>query len=163
MIDKSWDELTTENFISPEAINAIDRKNLLIERFGEWPTFEDAEVLSIEFNRGNFKQIIKTNDWDQYISPSLTAAFYLFDNRYSDLSLERKPTEVVIRFEGLENLEIDGFNHQNPIVGLRITFVFSDNLKRNMFAVDWGGTGIHHEVSFTCENIIVLSVEALTF
>ena len=89
-------------------------------------------------------------------------ALYGFDIRYSSTDAERKPTVINIRFQGsFERVALDGFNHQNPICGMEIIFEYKDNLKKNVFAVDWGGTGIHHDVSFTCERIEVLEVKPL--
>src|SRR5690349_255885 len=111
MIEKTWEERTIPELICPEAIAAIEGANLLVERFGEWPTFEDAEVLALNMDRGNHWWVLETAAWDQRIPPSLTVAFYVFDSRHADEAPERKPTKVVIRFEEFEKFEIDGFNH----------------------------------------------------
>lgn len=163
MINKKWDERTLEELTPPEVVAAIEGANLLVERFGEWPTFEDAEVLALNLDRGNHWWVLETGEWERRIPESLTATFYVFDFRYSDDNANRKPTKAVIRFEGLEDFEIDGFNHQNPIVGLGIKYLFSKNLNKNLFSVDWGGTGIRHEASFTCELIQVMSVEPMAW
>jgi hypothetical protein len=73
---------------------------------------------------------------------------------------ERKTALVTLKFTGFERFSLDGLNHQNPIVGLEMIWEHSTNLKRDLFAVDWGGTGLHHEVSFTCEEIEVMGVKA---
>jgi hypothetical protein len=163
MINKPWDERTIEELTSPEAIAAIEGANLLIARFGEWPTFEDAEILALNLDRGNHWWVVETGEWGQRVPPSLTAILYVFDFRHADDNPARKPTKAVIRFEELEDFEIDGFNHQNPIVGLGIKFHFSKNMNKNLFSVDWGGTGIKHEASFTCERIQVMSVEPMVW
>jgi hypothetical protein len=163
MINKSWEERTIRELVTPEAIAEIEGANLLIERFGEWPTFEDAEVLSLNLDRGNHWWVIQSGEWSQRIPPSLIATFYVFDGRYAPEAPERKPTKVVIQFNEFEIFEIDGFNHQNPIVGLGINFEFSKNMNKNLFSVNWGGTGIKHEVSFSCGHIKVLSVEPMVW
>ncbi|MSP40329.1 MAG: hypothetical protein EXR70_17715 [Deltaproteobacteria bacterium] len=163
MINKPWDERIVEELTPPEVVAAIEGADLLIECFGEWPSFEDAEVLALNLDRGNHWWVLETGKWDQRIPPRLTATFYVFDFRYSGDAPERKPTEAVIRFEEFEDFEIDGFNHQNPIVGLGIKYLFSKNLKKNLFSVDWGGTGIKHEASFTCGRIQVISVEPIVW
>jgi hypothetical protein len=149
---------------TPDAvISAIEGASLLIDRFGEWPTFADAEVLALDLDRGNHRWVIQTNAWDRRIPPSLTATFFIFDRRYFSESPERKETKAVIRFEEFERFAIEGFNHQNPIVGLGIEFEYSTNLRKNLFAVDWGGTALPHEVSFTCGHIRLLNVEPMVW
>ena len=54
-------------------------------------------------------------------------------------------------------LHIDGFNYQNPIIGLSIVPFETDGEQRR-FRVKWGGTCMQHEVSFTCGRISVLHV-----
>jgi len=163
MTNKTWEERTIEELTPPEAVAAIEDANLLVARFGEWPTFEDAEVLALNLDRGNHSWVVETGEWDRRIPPSLTATLYVFDFRHASDNPARNPTKVVIKFEEFEDFEIDGFNHQNPIVGLGIKFLFSKNMNKNLFSVDWGGTGIKHEASFTCERIQVMSVEPMVW
>jgi hypothetical protein len=159
MITKPWEQRTIEDLVTPEALALIEGADLLIARFGEWPTFEDGEVLAIAFDRGNHWWVIQTKEWSKRIPSSLTATFYVFDSRYADTDPERKPSKVCIRFEEFDEFEMDGFNYQNPIVGMGITVSYSDRLKKNLLSVNWGGTAIRHEVSFLCGQIRVLSVE----
>ena len=106
--------------------------------------------------------MIQTEGWEQRIPPSLTATFFVFDNLHADNSPERKETKVVFRFEEFERFVIEGFNHQNPIIGLGIGFEYSENWRKNLLAVDWGRTALVHDASFTCARIRVLSVEPMT-
>ena len=163
MITKSWEQRTTENLVTAEALALIEGADLLIARFGEWPTFEDGEVLALAFERGNHSWVIQTDAWSRRIPPSLTATFYLFDSRYADTDPERKPSKVCIRFEEFDECEMDGFNYQNPIVGMGITISYSDRLKKNLLSVNWGGTAIKHEVSLLCGQVTVLSVEPMVW
>lgn len=159
MIVESWEQRTTKQLVSSEALALIERSGLLVERFGEWPPFEDAEVMALVFDRGNHLGVIQMDDWSKRIPPSLTATFYVFDVRYADTDPKRKPSKVCIRFEEFDRFEMDGFNYQNPILGMGITVSYSDRLRKNLLSVNWGGTGIKHEVSFLCHQIRVLSVE----
>ena len=146
---------------SAEAIAAIEGAALLIDRFGEWPLFEDAEVLSLSLERGNHWWVLRTGDWERRVPDSLTVTLFVFDSMQASDALERKESRVVLRFEGLGRCELDGFNHQNPVVALIVTFEYSPDMKSNLFAVEWGGTALPHEVSLTCERIQVLSVEPM--
>ncbi|GAB6142242.1 hypothetical protein JCM14076_29710 [Methylosoma difficile] len=141
----------------------IERNQLLIDRFTDWPSFHDAEVLKLTFERGNHLEIIETDAWSKRIPESLTASFYVFDWRYGAESPPYRETIVTIRFESFGRFGLDGFNYQNPIIGLGITKEYSENLKKELFAVDWGRTALPHEVSFTCERIVIESVEPITW
>jgi hypothetical protein len=163
MIATPWDKRIVEDLVTPEALALIEESELLTNRFGEWPTFEDGEVLALEFDRGNHWWVIETGEWSERIPPSLIATFYVFDNRYADDDPERKPSKVRIRFEEFAELEMDGFNYQNPIAGMGISVSYSDRLKMNLLFVNWGGTAIKHEVSFLCGHIRVLSVEPMVW
>ena len=37
-----------------EVLSRIGHASMLVDRFGEWPTFSDAEVTRLQFNRGTF-------------------------------------------------------------------------------------------------------------
>lgn len=163
MICKSWEQRTLHELIDPKAIELIEGADLLLNRFGDWPTFEDAEVLSLSFDRGNHWWVLETGEWSRRVPPSLIATFYVFDSRYAEHAPERKPTKVSIQFYEFREVEIDGFNYQNPIVGLGIKLTYSADLKKTLFSIDWGGTAIPHEVSFSCERIHVLSAEPMVW
>jgi len=136
----------------------IEGANLLVERFGFWPSFEDAEVIALKFERGNHMQVVERGAWAERLGESLAATFLVFDARHALISPARKPTEAVIRFEPLTSFKMSGFNYQNPILGLNISphDLLQDKSK---FLVQWGGTAMHHEVSFNCERICVLSAK----
>jgi hypothetical protein len=143
-----------------DIVAAIANAKLLIDWFGGWPDFHDAEVVSLVFDRGNLKQVFETGEWSKTVKPKLTAALYL-PGWSGGPNTKRKAALVTLQFSGgFERLSLQGFNHQNPIVGLEIIWEHSKNLKKDLFAVDWGGTLLQHEVSFTCEEIEVTSVSA---
>jgi hypothetical protein len=161
MISKAWNQRGSKGLATAEAIARIENRDLLIERFGGWPTFEDAEVLKLEFDRGNHWWVLESGDWSRRIPPSLVATFFVFDSRFADHAPERKPSSVSIRFEEFQEIEIEGFNHQNPVLGVGIELIYSQNLRKEQFFVDWGGCGMTHEVLFVCDRIRVLSVEPM--
>ena len=144
----------------PEVIAAIENANLVTDYFGSWPHFEDAEILSLQFDRGNHMKIIKTGAWPERMPESLTVKLYCGKHVSGDLS-QKKSALITIRFHQFGRFKMDGFNYQNPIVELAIIWEYSENAKKNLFAVDWGGTAIRHDVSFTCERIEVLAVESV--
>ena len=146
---------------TPEVIAAIANSNVVVERFGHWIKFEDAEVLSLSFDRGNLKQVFETGRWSDAVHPSLEAVFYVFDVSRPSGSPDRKPSLLTLRFSKLDRFALNGFNHQNPIVELAILREHCDRLNIDLFAVDWGGSGLFHEASFTCERIEVIKLECL--
>jgi hypothetical protein len=133
--------------IAPEALALISGRELLIQHLGYWPTFHDFEVLSIELNRALVSAT--TND--------LRATFLVFDLNKSPDDPERKQGSAEFLFEDVDDLQIVGFNHQNPILGLVIGPSEPIGGERR-FRVDWGGTCMPHEVSFSCGRISVLRV-----
>jgi len=152
-------DMNTE--ISPEAVAKIKDADLLIRRFGRWPSFVDTEIVRLEFDRGNLIEIFKSKDWDKQVSPSLTATFFVFDEMQAHDSPLHKNTLAKIKFEFFDRFLMEGFNYQNPVLAVSINLGYSERLKKDIFTVAWGGTAIQHDVSFACENITVVSVVPL--
>ena len=136
-------EHTFQEPISPEALAAISGRELLIQHLGHWPTFHDFEVIALTLERA----VVSAAYHD------LRATFFVFDLNKSTDDPERKQGTAEILFESIEALHIDGFNYQNPILGVSI--LPSEPLG---FRVAWGSTCMHHDVSFTCGRIAVLRV-----
>jgi hypothetical protein len=156
-----WQDRQNSEGTTPEVVAAISGSHWVVERFGRWLKFEDAEVISLTFNRGNLTEIFRTGRWSEAIPPSLEAVFYVFDASVASDSSDRKPTLLTMRFSELDRFALNGFNHQNPIVELAIIREHSERLRKDLFAVDWGGAGIFHEASFTCGKIEVVKLESL--
>lgn len=131
--------------IAPEILSSISGRDLLIHHLGLWPTFHDFEVLSITVER----PLVMTATKD------LRVTFLIFDLTKSPDSSERKQGTAEILFEEINDLIIEGFNHQNHIMGLSITHAISP---KTGFQVCWNGTGTKNDTSFTCSHITVLRV-----
>jgi hypothetical protein len=136
-----------EEPISPDVVALISGRELLIEQLGKWPTFHDFEVLSIVLERAVVSAA--TND--------LRATFLVFDLQKAPSDPERRQGTAEFLFESIGALHIDGFNQQNPIIGLSITSSEPFG-KQHRFHVEWGRTGMTHDVSFDCARIAVLRV-----
>lgn len=154
-----WDNPSELPCTTPDVVDAIKNSNLLIDHFGRWPDFRDAEIVSLALDRGNLKQIFETQKWPEAVRESLTAVFCLFACR-ENASADHEVDFVTIRFTSMQRFSLNGFNYQNPIEGMEIIWERSDTLNKDVFAVDWGGTFMHHEASFACEEIEVISVES---
>ena len=85
----------------------IENAGLLTTRFGLWPTFHDAEVISVQLNRD---------------SVTLTATVYVFlrSGETDDAGFYKREREsiVTLLFVDLEDLELSSFNHQNVLQAL---------------------------------------------
>jgi hypothetical protein len=112
--------------IDPSFITGAER---VVERFGAWPSFHDAEVLHFELNR---------------------------DPLWLELQLltqHREPHMIVrLRFSDVDNLEVGGFNHQNALSLLYLSQGASGNIDVVLeSAFGLGG-------SFRCKAISVVDV-----
>jgi len=140
-------ERTLIQAIAPETLELISGRELLVQHLGHWPTFHDFEVVSLTLERA----IVSAATHD------LRATFLVFDLSKSPADPERKQGTAEFLFESVDQVRIDGFNHQNPIMGLLITPVEPLGEERR-FHVQWGGTCMQHDVSFTCGRIAVVRV-----
>ena len=138
-------ESTFDGSVSPEVLALISGRELLIKHLGHWPTFHDFEVLSLHLERA----VVPAAACD------LRVTFLVFDLNKAPDDPERRQASAEFLFESIDALHIDGFNHQNPIIGLSIVPCGRDE---QGFRVEWGGTCMQHEVSFTCGRVAVLRV-----
>lgn len=88
--------------------------------FGRWPSFHDAEVIELNFWRGDVEP-----DKNRYIFPVLTVKVHLWEMAsHTDdkgFFLLGHHTLATLRFHHVDNFKMEGFNHQNAIFGLSIT------------------------------------------
>lgn len=80
----------------------------LVTWFGDWPSFHDAEVLSIHLNRCS-ASIVRIFTW-------------LKANEINDRGYFGATKHVLVTFvlEGIQTVQLDDFNHQNVISGLSL-------------------------------------------
>lgn len=96
------------NFEEKEIKNAT----IVIDHFGYWPTFHDAEIISIKFERTHDKA-----------NTSVVLSVYAFEmtSKLNGVHFEHiKHCFIDIEFVGINKSEIEGFNHQNAVS--RLTF-----------------------------------------
>ena len=121
----------------------IENADLLRNIFGEWPSFHDAEIVSMRLERGP-------------LAPFLEAAIHVF-KMTSEIDPQgfyilTNHTLATIRFSGIVHCELEGFNHQNAIDGLGVRQV-SDGEGR--FAVRMlANNGC--DACFNCDSIAVV-------
>ena len=100
-----------------ESLVAGSEKLLTI--FGRWPSFHDAEVMEIRLTRKpkepggkrdcGVELSVRIHTWDM-TNVVDSSGYYVLKNH----------TLVTFRFSGVEELKLEGFNHQNVIFGLTI-------------------------------------------
>ena len=91
----------------------------LINIFGYWPDFHDAEVLELHFLRGHINV-----EEGQFDLPALTISIDLKEwaipIESSGNTVLRRHIWATLRFADIDNFRMEGFNHQNAILGLYI-------------------------------------------
>lgn len=132
----------------------IQNSQLLTKIFGGWPSFHDAEVVSITLNRKSA---------DESIGSELIADIYLFKitskvSEEGKYILENK-TLLRLRFEEIKELEMAGFDRQNVLMGLAIKDISDQQLERIKFQVSFDGV-FGMEATFQCFKIVIDSVKA---
>ena len=160
---KPWGQRVVNPLVSAEALRRIVNSDAVVRHFGCWPPFEDAELISLQFDRGNHMAVVfeRLPQWDERKPPTLEATFSTFNAEAAPDSTDRRPAHVSLMFYELHEVQIEGLNYQNPIQGLGIHLEQVDRLRGSCLRVNWGGTGMRHEVSLLCAGITVRSVAPL--
>ncbi|MBK7393532.1 MAG: hypothetical protein IPI64_09580 [Chloracidobacterium sp.] len=126
----------------------IEGIELLTDIFGRFPSFHDAEVVSLKMDRGDHESL-----------PSLELAIHVFemtsevvDKRY----VLKNHTLVTFVFQEIVDVEFEGFNHQNVLQDLSIQDIRHRQLESIKFEVTIPGIyGL--DGKFMCRSIKVLS------
>jgi len=88
----------------------IKNSKIVIAHFGYWPTFHDSEIILIKFER--------TWDKDDSSIQMRVYAFEMTDKLKGQHFELVKHCMVDFEFIGINENEVDGFNHQNAVQGL---------------------------------------------
>jgi Immunity protein 50 len=87
--------------------------------FGRWPSFYDPEVHELHFERGHID-----TDAQVYEFPRLTVKLHLWlltnEVDQKGYYVLTNHTLLTMRFYDVDNVKMEGFNHQNAILGLEI-------------------------------------------
>jgi hypothetical protein len=129
---------------APDQIMGADR---LLERFGGWPSFHDAEVVRLSFDRRG----------DHRPTAEMLVHAWLMTDKVDDRGyyVLEKHTLVRFVFERLASCEIAEFNHQNVLFGLQVTPETVDGEAAFRVTLDpsYGLTG-----SLVCGRVVVADV-----
>jgi hypothetical protein len=129
----------------------IEHSKLLTDVFGRWPSFHDAEVVSIEL----FRQSKGVSE------PNLRAKVHVFEMTQEiddgGFYVLKNHVLVTFLFGGIDESQIAGFNQQNVLWDLAITDISSRQLERLRFEVHFSSSfGV--EAEFKCSSIEIEAV-----
>jgi hypothetical protein len=137
-------------------MSGIERKiknsNLLMQVFGRWPSFHDAEVISIELFR----------EASGVSLPNLRSKIHAFEMT-SEIDSQgfyvlRNHVLVTFLFSGIDENLVNGFNQQNVLWELAIVDISSRQLEHLKFEVHFSSSfGV--EVKFKCLGLEIETVE----
>jgi hypothetical protein len=135
---------------SVRVMDRIKNKEALIDIFGRWPSFHDAEIISIYLDR------------DGGAGPFLEAKIHLFEmtDQVEDNGayVLRHHTLVTFRFAKVVMGEVKWFNHQNVIACMSIDEVKPDQNNGCSFNVSIESS-YGCEASFECREVMITNVE----
>jgi hypothetical protein len=126
----------------------------LIEIFGHWPSFHDAEIITISLNRSGE---------DKGAGPAALIKIHVFQMSPEKRNDEKEfvchcHTVVTFRFANIKNLELWDFNNQNVIFSMNISGKQDAERKTHVFNVHFAssyGAGC----SFECNSIEIVDLE----
>jgi len=102
----------------PSVDSLVENASLLVDHFGNWPSFHDAEILDLHLWRGK----IKPGDWDDSnVFPVLTMKILILRATQTPYAGGRSNVVAALRFHDVSAIRMDDFNHVNQIVDLTIT------------------------------------------
>jgi len=141
-------------------MNSFDRiegAEKLVDVFGYWPSFHDAEVLWMRLDRRPL--------CDNCYGPVLETLIHAFEMTNEvgpdGFYVLRRHVLVHLRFHEVAGIMMDGFNHQNVLFGLSISDLRERQMERIQFEVGFDSSfGV--SVSLQCYRVEVVSVTPCT-
>lgn len=89
----------------------VMNQEALVERFGEWPSFHDAEIYGLRLDSGQRRDGVVRLELDIHL-------FSAGERSSSGRVTWVDHTLVTLEFEDVEALQIEDFNHQNVLFDL---------------------------------------------
>lgn len=134
--------------------NKIEHSKLLTDVFGRWPSFHDAEVISLEL----FRESKGVSE------PNLRAKIHIFEmtSEVDDRGFYVLKNHVLVTFLfcGIDESSVTGFNQQNVLWDLAIIDIGSRQLEHLKFEVHFSSSfGV--EAEFKCRSVEIESVEPI--
>ena len=127
-------------------IDIINQK-FMEDIYGTWPSFHDAEIHELKLSRSKDKP-----------NPSLELIINVFQStpEIDEKGYYKKINNclVTLRFDNIEDLKLEGFNHQNVLWELDIKEAQKDSLIQVTMETSYGCWG-----EFLCKEVIVVEVQ----
>ena len=128
----------------------VENAALLTRVFGEWPSFHDAEVLTMHLDRAGAD------------GPVLEACVHVFRMTREVDARGRygltHHTKVTLRFVNIVLLQLHGFSHQNSLSGLDIEEAgLAESHGRRLSVYFGSNSGV--EADLLCDRIVIQAVE----
>lgn len=132
----------------------IEGSEKILELYGKWPSFHDAEILSVNLDRGKA---------EGKFGPTVTINLHGFEitNELNDKGHYKtvKHAQIVFQFYDVVEFELThGFGTQNPLSGVSIEDVRSHQLEGINYSVGFGAH-LNCDIELRCSSIMVASVE----
>ncbi len=131
----------------------VENAEVLTAVFSEWPSFHDAEVLSMLLDR------------EGSVGPTLDARIHVFrmtsevDSR--GFYVLTHHSLVTLRFVNIILLQLHWFSHQNVLSDLLLELAGADDAEHRRFRAQFGSScGV--EAELLCDQIMVVAVEPYT-
>jgi hypothetical protein len=101
----------------PGIESLIEGSRKLIDIFGYWPSFHDAEITQLDFWRGEVDR-----EQRHYVFPVLSVLLHVWEltnqKHEHGYFILRHHTLTKMRFHDVDEFKMEGFNHQNEILEL---------------------------------------------
>jgi hypothetical protein len=136
------------------SVKKIRNSEALEDIFGYWPSFHDAEVVEVRLDRGDS---LAPDGGPR--KPTLEADTHVFEmtDQVTEQGFyaQRKHTLATFAFRGIDELQLDGFNHQNVLFGLELEDISDRQLEVLKWRVSFDSSfGL--AATFMCEEIEVV-------
>ena len=116
---------------SPDVLESVPGGPDLLAWFGHVPRFHDAEIISLHLNRTG-PSTLSIHTWE--ITDTVDSkGFYVLE----------KQAIVTFTLEEIENLELEGFSHQNVLGGLELNRIEASTSGRQGIRPDLYETVLH--------------------
>jgi hypothetical protein len=143
-----------------EVESLVDGHERLKPFFAAWPCFHDAEVVEMHLWRGR----IWPGDWDdRNVFPVLTCKIQVLEATQPGATHAGNDVLVTLRFHDADQINLQGFNHDNSIVALsfsrrhRGTFSTGEELPPSIMVTFEAGHGMN--ASFSCSRMEIVAAE----
>jgi hypothetical protein len=138
--------------MNQETLEKIIGHKKVIDLFGHWPAFHDAEIVSIRLDR---------NSESEFDGPIVQFGIHAFTmtGETDDTGHFKciNHSVIEIKCDGVDSINIEGFNHQNAIDALIIEEIENDIQYWNKFKIEFEPAfGV--SANLVCRKIEVTSI-----